>query len=269
MAMVIPLYDIDPLRGDTKPYVTYGLIAANIIVALVVLSIPSEKYDAWVEYIGFIPAKEILHISPLNASPNHLTVFSSMFLHADWTHLSFNMLFLWIFGDDIEEALGHLRFLVFYLLCGVFGAGIFLVSAPQSATPLVGASGAISGVMAAYLMIRPCAKVEVWAFFRPLAVPAILFISFFIAKQIWSLIFQSDDSVAYWDHLGGALAGAILVGFMKQKHVGLFECVWPKALDPHDPMSLLRMARANADRTPYPDGNAANRAVPGKADSQA
>jgi membrane associated rhomboid family serine protease len=152
-----------------------------------------------------------------------------MFVHANWLHLAGNMWFLWIFGDNIEDALGHMRFFVFYMLCGIGGSAAFVFSAPDSTVALIGASGAIAGVMAAYLMIRPCAKIEVLIGIFPIAVRAFWVIGLWIALQVISV--GTDDGIAYWAHIGGAVAGALLIVVMRPPHVGLFECLWPSDVD--------------------------------------
>jgi membrane associated rhomboid family serine protease len=225
--VLLPLYDVDPLEGKTTPYVTYGLIAANLLVAAGTLTEPEPIYQSIVGVFGLIPAVETRELSGSGLFPRDLTLVTSMFVHANWVHVLGNMLFLWIFGDNIEDAIGHVRFFAFYILCGVAGDAAFVASAPHGLVPMVGASGAIAGVMAAYLMIRPCAKIEIWAFILPYPVPALVFIGLWIGMQIWHVELHSDDGVAYWVHVGGAIAGALLVIVMKQPHVRLFECVWP------------------------------------------
>ncbi|MGP0060906.1 MAG: rhomboid family intramembrane serine protease [Beijerinckiaceae bacterium] len=225
--VLMPLYDIDPLEGKTRPYVTYGLIAANMLVAVGVLTQPVPVYNAIVSVFGLIPAVETRELPGGDLFPRDLTLFTSMFLHANWWHVLSNMLFLWIFGDNIEDAMGHLRFFAFYILCGLAGGAVYVVSTPHGIVPVVGASGAIAGVMAAYLMIRPCAKIEIWAFVFPYPVPALAFIGLWIATQILHVQMHSEDDVAYWVHLGGAIAGALLIIVMKQPHVRLFDCMWP------------------------------------------
>jgi len=142
-------------------------------------------------------------------------------------------LFLAIFGDDIEEAMGPLRFLVFYLLCGIAAALAFIAGNPQATAPLIGASGAIAGVLAAYLMFRPCQKVAVfvpwfilWLFVRPVVkIDAIWVLGFWVLTQFWAISVQSQDGVAYLAHIGGLAAGAVLFPLMRYRTVRLFQCV--------------------------------------------
>lgn len=226
--MVMPLYDIDPLEGKSTPYVTYGLIAINLLVSICVFFYPTqESIDSIINVFGLIPAIEARELPSKGVLPKDLTLFTSMFVHVSWWHVLSNMLFLWIFGDNIEDAMGHLRFGVFYFLCGFGGSVAFIISAPHSTVPLVGASGAIAGVMAAYLIIRPCATVEVFAFVRIFPIPAFGFIGVWIGLQIIHVEAHSQNGIAYWDHLGGAIAGALLIVALKQPHVRLLDCVWP------------------------------------------
>ena len=225
--VLLPLYDVDPLEGKTTPFVTYGLIAINVIIGIVVFSLPADTYKTLLNVIGLVPAIETRELPRLGLFPRDLALFSAMFLHVGWLHLVSNMWFLWIFGDNIEDALGHLRFLVFYILCGLTASAVFVLSAPHLTTPMVGASGAIAGVMAAYLMIRPCAKIEVLAVVWPLAVRAYWVIGIWIALQVVNVGSYADDGIAYWAHIGGAIAGALLIIAMRPPNVALFECMSP------------------------------------------
>jgi len=225
--MVLPLYADDPLEGQSRAYVTWGLIALNTVVFLAVVTLS----DAWQEYLvatlGFTPAVAIREWPFPGPFPRDLTLLSSMFMHANAFHLLGNMLFLWVFGDDIEDAIGHLRFLIFYLVCGIAGALLFLLQDPHSKITLIGASGAISGVLTAFLLLRPCAKIEVFVYFWPFGVRALYVIGLWIAMQVFSIAMQADDGIAYWDHIGGVLAGAFLILFLRPAKLPLFECLWP------------------------------------------
>ncbi len=168
--MVMPLWDESPFDLPKWPVVTWGLIIANIVVFVFELAAPDGAFDAF----AVVPAQVTGSTAVATGVPPYVTLVTSMFLHANLLHIFGNMLFLWIFGDDVEEAMGPLRFLVFYLVCGIAAALAFVASAPQSPTSLIGASGAIAGVLAAYLMFRPCQKVAVfipwfilWLFIRP------------------------------------------------------------------------------------------------------
>jgi len=142
-----------------------------------------------------------------------------------WEHILGNMVYLWVFGDDIEDALGPLRFIVFYLLTGI-GAGLFFAWLNRSSTmPLVGASGAISGILAAYLLLRPCAKVSVFVLRVVVRVRAYWVIGGWVLLQLYQIANQTNDGVAYVAHGGGLIAGALLFLLMKPANLRLFECV--------------------------------------------
>jgi membrane associated rhomboid family serine protease len=147
-----------------------------------------------------------------------------MFLHGSILHIVGNMVFLWVFGDDIEEALGHGRFLAFYLACGVCAGIAFVLSDPNSSIELIGASGAIAGVLAAYLLFRPCAKVTVLIIWLPVRVRSFWVIGGWAIWQFYEIANRVQDGVAYWTHVGGLVAGAILFVLMRPPGVELFEC---------------------------------------------
>ncbi len=157
--------------------------------------------------------------------PGYVTLVTSIFLHADFWHLLGNMLFLFVFGDNIEEATGRLRFLLFYLLCGIGASLAFVASAPDSPIPLVGASGAVSGVLAAYLMVRPCAKVFVFVWRIVLRLAAYWVIGAWILFQLWQIFSQAQDEVAYMAHVGGLAVGAALFPFFRKPEIKLFQCL--------------------------------------------
>jgi membrane associated rhomboid family serine protease len=225
--VIVPLYDQDPLERDVVPYVTYALIAANVIVfVLGSLALAPGAFDSFQEAFGFQPSH--LFENPFGGAVSPaVTLVSYMFLHAGWLHLIGNMLFLWVFGDNIEDAMGHARFLVFYLLCGIAAALIFAVANSQTNSLLLGASGAIAGVVAAYLMLRPCARIEVLFFVIPVAIDAYLALGAWIAMQVWHVLIGAQDGTAWWAHVGGLMAGALLVVFMRRPGVELFQCVHP------------------------------------------
>ena len=224
--VLMPLYDKDPLERDTVPYVTYGLIALNLLVFLYELSLPADADDVFSLKYGFMAAR--LLADPLGGAwPAAATLVSYMFLHVGWMHILGNMLFLFVFGDNIEDAVGHARFLVFYLLCGVAGAFLFMLPNPGSQVLLLGASGAIAGIVAAYLMLRPCAKIEMLIFVIPVAVDAYLALGGWILLQVWHILASTHDGTAWWAHGGGILAGALLIPLFRRRDVQLFQCVHP------------------------------------------
>jgi membrane associated rhomboid family serine protease len=219
--MVLPLYDDNPFKLPVRPIVTWLLILANILVFMVELGGSDAEAQAIANAFGVTPAALIGGVTPAPV----LTLLTYMFIHADLAHIFGNMIFLFVFGDDVEEALGRRRFLLFYLLCGVIGALAFLASDPKFDGPLIGASGAISGVVVAYAMWRPCAEVTVLVSIVPLRIKAFWVIGAFVLTQLWSLESTGRSDVAYWCHLGGMLAGAVLFPLMRLPGVQLFECV--------------------------------------------
>jgi rhomboid family protein len=226
--MAIPIYDDDP--QDQNPYapVTWALIIANFLVFLIQLGVADDTTEAIARNFALVPADLIGRSDPNAWFPPLLSVVTYMFLHAGWTHIIFNMLFLWVFGDNIEDAMGSGRFLLFYLLCGMAGGLAHVLSALNSTIPLVGASGAVAGVIAAYLMLRPCAKVTVLIFVAiPIKLDAYWVLGFWVVTQIWQLFSVDQGNTAWWAHIGGLVAGAVLVTFMRRPGVPLFECIHP------------------------------------------
>jgi membrane associated rhomboid family serine protease len=135
------------------------------------------------------------------------------------------MIFLLVFGDNIEDALGSFRFVLFYLACGIVGALAYVASDPHSQVPLIGASGAVSGVVAAYLMVRPCAKITILFVVVPMQVAAYWVVGSFIVFQVYHVGIGTHDGVAYWTHVGGIAAGAALFPLLRRPHVKLFQCI--------------------------------------------
>ncbi len=222
--MVFPLYDHSPFKWPTPPCVTWLLIAANVVVYLAEVASPPDQFDA----AALVPATLFGDWSAAGL-PAPLTLVTYLFLHANFWHIFGNMIVLWVFGDDVEEALGHWRFLLFYFVCGA-GAGIaFALGDPGSTTKLVGASGAIAGVLAAYLLFRPCADVTVLFFIVPLRLRAFWIIGGWAIWQFFEVASRAVDGVAYMAHVGGLTAGVILFLSMRPPGVQLFECVEPQA----------------------------------------
>ena len=205
---MFPIRDHNP-SGRT-PLVTFALIAINILVFLGYFPGASDYDLAKVFYTwGLIPARIL-------SGDGYVTVLTSMFLHGGWLHLAGNMLFLWIFGDNLEEEMGHLGFLLFYLAAGCAAAGLQTFADVTSTTPMVGASGAIAGVMGGYLLLFPKAKIDVLfifiVFFRIFAIPAWIVLGIWLGIQVFSGLAMPSDAggVAYWAHAGGFLGGLIL-----------------------------------------------------------
>jgi membrane associated rhomboid family serine protease len=202
---MIPLRDIIPSR--TTPVVTISLIALNVLVFVYELSL-GRAVDVFTLYYGLVPA-----------AFSWVNVFTSMFLHGGFMHVAGNMLYLWIFGDNVEDRMGHGRFLVFYLLCGVAAALAQTVTAPESAIPMVGASGAIAGVMGAYFVLYPrsriVALIPIFFFFQVVEVPAIFFLGIWFLMQfvsgVGSIVSVGQNTatggIAFWAHVAGFVAG--------------------------------------------------------------
>lgn len=226
--MFLPLKDDNPLEIIPFQTVTVLLIALNVLVFVVFQSgLMIQAATAATMGFGMIPnlVFDIMPADPRFAAiPDWLTLITYMFLHAGWMHLISNMAFLWVFGDNIEDAMGHVRFLVFYLICGMVAALAHAFMTPDKAAPLVGASGAGAGVIAAYLMLHPKVKVWILLFSRiPLRIPAMFVLGGWVAVQLFSLLSADDDSVAWWAHIGGFAAGLALTPILKRPEVPLFD----------------------------------------------
>ena len=224
--MFIPLYDTNRLRHIRLQYVTIGLIAANALVFLIT-TIGGENFNnAAVLGLGFIPS--VVHntaeLDPrFIIIPESLSYLTYSFLHADIFHLGGNMLFLWVFGDNVEDALGHIRYLIFYLLCAIAGAAFQGLVAWNSQVPLIGASGAIAGVVVAYLILYPRVKVWVLAFARiPLRIPAFIPLILWVLFQVFMFAAGGEDQISWACHIGGIIAGAVLVLVLRSRGVPLF-----------------------------------------------
>jgi len=244
--MVFPLYDDNPFAFKSPPYVSWSLIAANVAIFLYTLSIgDSGSKIAVVVALAFTPA-EVGHHSAIlpDFVPWELTLVTYSFLHGGWLHIIGNMAFLWVFGDDVEEALGHLRFLLFYLLCAAAGALAFWASEPTANVPLIGASGAIAGIVGAYLLLHPCRKIWVLAFMRiPVKLAAEWVIGFWIALQFFNVFVGADQEVAWWTHIGGFIAGVLLVVYMRRPGVKLFDCDQDRLLEKQNSTVSKRWSR--------------------------
>ena len=235
--MFIPLHDANSLKHVKLQYVTFAIIAINVVVFLVTSLQSVDTAEATVLGLGYIPStvfNVIERPDELVIVPDNLTYLTYAFLHGDIFHLGGNMLFLWVFGDNVEDALGHVRYLVFYLLCAVAGAFMHGIVEPGSTAPLIGASGAIAGIVAAYLMLHPRVKIWILAFGRiPLRIPAYITLTLWILFQFAMMLAGGEDQVSWAAHVGGIVAGAVLVLFMRRRGVPLFdaEVVTPKAVE--------------------------------------
>lgn len=225
--MFIPLHDANELRYIKRQYVTLALIAVNVLAYLVTAAGGEDFAFAAALGLGYIPsvANDLAVLPPeLALVPEPLTYITYSFLHGDLMHLGGNMLFLWVFGDNVEDALGHWRFLIFYLACTVAGAYMHGVIAPDSDAPLIGASGAVAGIVAAYLILHPRVKVWVLAFARiPLRIPAFMVLALWIGFQFLMLVIDQENRVSWAAHAGGILAGSALVLLMRRRDVPLLD----------------------------------------------
>jgi len=204
---MMPLSDDDSMRRTT-PVVTYGLIAVNVLVFLLELN----SGDAFIERWAFVPARFLA-----DPAGDFATLFTSMFMHAGWVHLLGNMLYLWIFGDNVEDRLGHGMFLVFYILCGLGATFAQMAVNMNSNIPNLGASGAIAGALGAYILMFPRSRVNVLVGRGIVAMPALVVIGFWILLQVFSSIGSFTASsqtegggVAYMAHIGGFVTGMVL-----------------------------------------------------------
>jgi hypothetical protein len=218
-----------PIRDDqpsfSTPYVNYFIIALNVLV-YVFAEIPTEArgahaFNGLIFQFGLIPHDFTLALRGVARYPlaaNLLTVLTSMFMHGGFLHILGNMWFLWIFGDNIEDRVGHFGYLIFYLLCGIAAALTYIVLTPNSTVPLVGASGAIAGVMGAYLILYPRARVLTWVFFIFfLWLPAWIWLGFWFLGQFFDTVLiasgtvRQNGGVAFAAHVGGFITGLILI----------------------------------------------------------
>lgn len=216
--MLFPFRDDNPTR--ITPIVTMALIAMNVLVFLYQFTLPEGAHQRFIYSFGMIPAVLLggAQLPPeLAAVPSWATVFSSMFMHGGIMHIVGNMLFLWVFGNNVEDAMGHVRFIVFYLVCGVAAALTQGFSDTSSEIPMIGASGAVSGVLGAYLVLHPRAHVHsllfLGIFLRVITLPALAVLGIWFALQLFSAAMgpSGGGGVAFLAHIGGFIAGAALV----------------------------------------------------------
>lgn len=229
--LTIPLYDDNPTLRT--PVVTIALIAACVLVFVWQLGLDARAEMSIVYSLGLVPAVffGVAELPPeLVLVPPWTTLFTSMFLHGGLAHIGGNMLFLWIFGNNVEDTLGKARFILFYFLCGVVAALTQAISNPGSEIPMVGASGAIAGVLAAYLMLHPYANVRVLVWFfifvRLINVPAIVLIGLWFVMQVLGGLAtpaSPTGGVAFWAHVGGFVAGLALIMVLRPRGTPLLQ----------------------------------------------
>jgi membrane associated rhomboid family serine protease len=217
--MFLPLKDENPTR--TKPYVTFILIVINCLVYFYSITKPGQGFQIFIYQFGLIPLEltRASELTPQFSSPIYLSPFTSMFLHGGFMHLAGNMLYLWIFGNNIEEHLGRIKFVIFYLLSGLAASLLFVVFDPSSDIPLVGASGAIAGILGAYLVLYPNARVLtlifLFYFIRIVKVPAKFVLIFWFFYQLLmsfgAIGGGSGGGVAWLAHVGGFAFGWVII----------------------------------------------------------
>jgi membrane associated rhomboid family serine protease len=235
----IPVTDTNRRTWIQYHYITVALICVCIAVFFVQIG-GGQRTFMWMVYaLGTIPA--VLFGSAVLPDdvallPSWFTLLTSMFLHGNFAHLVGNMLFLWVFGDNVEDSMGHGRFILFYLLCGVIAASVHAAAMPESVAPMIGASGAISGVLGAYFILHP--RVQVWVIvfaFIPLRLPTYVVLCTWAAMQV-VLFFTADKAtnpVAWWAHIAGFAAGALLIRYFRYPHVTLWDTSETGSIDIH------------------------------------
>jgi membrane associated rhomboid family serine protease len=226
---MIPLHDDNPTV--LRPLVTVALIVACALAFLWQLSLGEQGFERVIYRLGLIPSvlfggKELpAALAPVSPV---MTVLTSMYLHGGWMHLLGNMLYLWIFGNNVEDAMGHVRFVIFYTLCGVAAALAQSLPNPESDIPMVGASGAISGVLGAYLLLYPHARVlvliPIGLYTRLVRLPALWVLGFWFVLQLLNSVLAAgaQGGVAWGAHIGGFIAGLALIPILKRRGVALF-----------------------------------------------
>jgi membrane associated rhomboid family serine protease len=227
---MIPLNDDNP--AEITPIMTVGFIAACVLVFLYQASLPEQSGEAFVYQFGAIPATVFGNAAlppEVAVIPPFVSLITSMFLHGGWMHLIGNMLYLWIFGNNVEDAMGHIKFVIFYITCGIVAVYSHGITDPNSTVPMVGASGAISGVLGAYVLLFPHAQVLVLiplgVFTRMMYVPAAVVLGLWFLMQVLSggmSLGRSGGGVAFFAHVGGFLAGMVLIGLFKRPDVRFF-----------------------------------------------
>jgi len=219
--MLLPLKDDNPTL--TFPIVTIGLILANGWVFFHQISLDVVESQRFIFQWGAIPYQVVTGQTIYGPSPipPYFTLISSMFLHGGFIHLFGNMLYLWIFGNNIEDTLGHFRFLLFYLVCGLFAALAQVLAGPGSTIPMIGASGAVAGVLGAYLLLFPGARILtilfIFIFIKFIRLPALFVLGFWFLIQFMGVMGGSIFNVAFFAHIGGFVVGLILVKIFQSR----------------------------------------------------
>lgn len=215
--MIFPIGDQN-VHGGCRPIFSYGLIGVNVLVFLYQFSLPFAEMEAFVMDYGAIPAQIV-------SGENYFTLFTSMFLHGGWMHLAGNMMFLWVFGDNIEAVVGNKEFLLFYLLGGLAAGLVHIFFNLGSPIPAVGASGAIAAVLGAYLVMFPKSRIKTLVFIYFITIPAIVFLGIWIVQQLINglgslgLSDAHTGGVAWWAHIGGFVFGVIGGYYARKSYV--------------------------------------------------
>jgi membrane associated rhomboid family serine protease len=216
---MFPIGD-DRIQGGPLPVITFALIALNVLAFLVELGQPSEAaLQSFIQAWGVVPREytAMRDLPPTIPLPFWSTLLTSMFLHGGWMHLGGNMLYLWIFGDNLEKVMGAARFILFYLLCGLAASAAHIAFGGGSSVPAVGASGAISGVLGGYILLFPGNRIRVLTRGGVMHVPALVVLGFWILIQLFNGVgsvattSETGGGVAYLAHIGGFVAGLVLV----------------------------------------------------------
>ncbi|MCL6610909.1 MAG: rhomboid family intramembrane serine protease [Peptococcaceae bacterium] len=225
---MIPLRD--SVRPRKTPYVNWFLIALNLYVFVREIMLPTDLLNEVFYNLGVIPSN-VLHLlftgSPLDTVM--ITFITAMFLHGGWMHVLSNMLFLWVFGDNVEDRMGHLRYLLFYLAAGIIASISHILANPASEVPIIGASGAVAGVLGGYFVTFPRARVlaliPIIFFFTLAEIPAVIFLAMWFILQIFNgtaSLGGAVNPVAWWAHIGGFLAGILLTKIMAPRRISWY-----------------------------------------------
>jgi membrane associated rhomboid family serine protease len=250
--VLIPLGDRNPLKRVTFAFGNVALIAICVLTFFWQQSLGNAGH-AMIYAFGAIPSVitgERVLPPQLAVIPAELTLVTSMFLHGSWMHLIGNMLFLWVFGDNIEDAMGHLRYPVFYVVCGIGATLVQVALSLESQVPTIGASGAVSGILGAYLILHPRAKVLIFALRVLLPIPAFVVLGAWIGFQVFSAYLNagSEDGggVAWWAHIGGFVIGAVLIVPFRRRGVPLFDRGAGLTADENAPQARARLVRGRS-----------------------
>ena len=223
--MLVPLKDNNPLQVIRFQTVTLVLIVLNVVVFLLTGPLVAPSFSSAIAFAWGVVPVELLHpgmVTPVSLEPvpEPVTLLTYMFLHGGWLHLGFNMLFLWVFADNIEDAFGHAGFALFFILCGIAAGLVHALMVPTSPVPVIGASGAVSGVLGAYVLLYP--KARLWVIFFlpiPFRIPAVVVLGVWFATQLMGVFTPGEEGelIAWWAHIGGFAAGLLLTLLLRSR----------------------------------------------------